>query len=138
MGKLPKLAIINNGKVFLFNLPSSTNRRQIKIGEIKYIKKTFYSVNRSSEKHVFKNQNLLAFSSELIYLSQPGFYYLCIPLDGIKLWTSILAIKKFGSEIDFRSRGYELQIGLPLDKFKKSKKEARAERKKLLKENDLW
>ena len=137
MNKKPQLVIYKDGKVFLFDLPSFTKRKQIKIGEINYSKKTFYSVNRNRRKHVFRKDNLLALPHALIYRRSPIFYYICIPLDGKLLWTSVRALKAFGTLLDFRIKGYELQIGMKLDKFKKTKKAARTERKKLKEESKL-
>ena len=128
----PYINILHNGKVVLY-LPNVQFNKRRYIGKIDKEKKTFITFKRNRGIHLFRKNNSLSFPYDLIYRRNKGFIYICANLEGIKLWTSVLALKIFGEIMKFSKQGYETQIFLPVDKFKKSKKEAKNERR-ILKE----
>jgi hypothetical protein len=128
----PKLQVLNGGKVYLF-LPLRKTKKWFIIGRIDYERKTFYTTNKNSKKHVFKKTNSLSIPIDLVFGSRNGFLYICSKLDGKEIWTSVRAVKKFGHILHFKAQGFEKQIFLSLNKWKTTKKEARVERNNLRK-----
>jgi hypothetical protein len=123
----PRLQIQSDGKVFL-NLPTVKYNKRRFIGTIDYSKNTFISVPRYKKYHLFKNTNSLSVPYDLIYKRKKGFIYVSVKLDGKDLYTSALALKKLGIVMQFLKQGFEKQIFLELNKFKRTKREARIER----------
>ena len=103
------------------------------IGTINYLNKTYYSAPKT-KKNLFKKSNSLGLPLELIEMKHSGFVFICINYENKYLWTSRLAVIKYGEILHFKSHGYEKQIFLVLSKFNKYKKQARIERFKIRKE----
>ncbi len=121
------LHVVQDGVVFL-HLPTVKFNKKRFIGKINYEEKTFYSVKRRKKYHLFRQNNSLSLPYDLIHKRKKGFLYICINLDGKKLWSSALAFKQYGNTMTFSKQGFETQVFLELNKFKKNRKEARTER----------
>jgi hypothetical protein len=126
------LNVFSDGKVVL-NLPAAKYNKRRFIGRINYEQKTFFSVRRNRKVHVFRKNNSLSVPYDLIHKKKKGFLYICINLDGKRLWTSALAFIKLGIIMSFVKQGFETQVFLELEKFKKTKREARIQRNMLKK-----
>jgi hypothetical protein len=130
-----KLEIQSDGKVFL-NLPEARCNKRRFIGTIDFNKKEYISVPRYKRIHLFRATNSLSVPYDLVYKERKKkFIYVKVILDGKDLWTSTIAIKKLGEVLCFSKQGFEPQVFLKLSKWKKTKKDARAERTKLMKAN---
>lgn len=129
--KKPFLQFLGNGKVFI-NLPERRRKKRIMLGKIIPRKKTFYSIKKS-KKHLFRKTNSLSLSSELVEKKNSGFIYICMNYENKKLWSSRLALMKFGHVLHFKHQGFEKQIFLPLDRWHNNKSKAKVERIKIKK-----
>lgn len=134
--KKPNLFFYRNGKVILY-LPKVKGNKLRYIGKIQKTKKTFYSTPKKGKIHVFRKTNSLSLPYDLLHRNKKGFIYICINLDGNNLWTSVLAMKKYGEVMQFSKQGFEPQIFLELSKWKDTKKRAKIERMKLKKLSTL-
>lgn len=120
------ISITSNGNVWLY-LPNAPFAKRRMIGRIDYKTKIFYTSPRN-RKHILRINNSLGISRLLLYRKQKTIRYLCISYEGNELWTSVLALNKFGTILQFPIKGFEEQIFLELNKWKQSKLEAKNER----------
>jgi len=120
------ISITPAGVVWLY-LPNATFGKRRMIGRIDYKTKIFYSSPRDKN-HLLRMNNSLGISRLLLYRKLKSIRYVCIPYEGDKLWTSVLALNTLGTILQFPIKGFEEQIFLELKKWKQSKLEAKKER----------
>jgi hypothetical protein len=122
-----QITIKPDGKVFL-TLPGKYYKSNRNIGRI------FDGVFHTSrtEKHLYNYSNSLGICYKLIkYAPENLFNLICIEFGFKHLWTCRVALLKYGKFVNYSGNGLERQLHLPLDKFKHSEPEARAELREL-------
>jgi hypothetical protein len=113
-----------DGRIFL-DLPDNKNHSRF----IGTLEGDTLHTDRNSRKHLFKKNQSLGFNHYLI--KNDNFDFICVNYDCRQIWTSRMTVLKYGKAMKFKAKGYELQLFLPLEKFKDSKEDALTELKEI-------
>lgn len=121
---MEKVTITKDSRIFL-DLPDSENPSRF----IGTLEGDTLHTDRNSKKHLFKKNHSLGFNYKLI--KDGDFDFICVNYDFRRIWTSRIAVLKYGKVMHFKGKHFERQLFLPLQQFKSDKTAALRELKKL-------
>lgn len=125
----PKLLYKKDGSIFL-KLPDNAKGNNFRyVGKLKG--DTLFTGKKYKEAHLFLRYSSVGIPELLFESNKEIFKYICMNYENDIYWTSVYALLLKGELVSFSQYKFEVQVHLPLTSWKRTKAEAKEQRKKI-------